>query len=86
MKSIFNPRYVEIIALLRAAREHKQVSQVELARRLGRPQSYVSKVETCERRIDLLELLTFCDALGITLKRIIPSELNYLLGDCNGDE
>lgn len=83
MKSIRNPHYVEMIALLRAAREHRRLSQVDLARRLGRGQSYVSKVETCERRIDFIELLAFCEALSITLNMIIPSELSSLVGGHN---
>lgn len=79
MKSIQDPRYVESIARLRAVREQQEISQAELARRLGKPQSYVSKVETCERRIDLIEALELCAALDTPLETIIPAELRHLL-------
>ena len=35
------------------------MTQVELARRLNKPQSYVSKVETFERRLDVIELVFY---------------------------
>ena len=40
----------------KALRESKNVTQVELARLLNKPQSYVSKVEILERRLDVIEL------------------------------
>jgi len=78
MKSIQDPRYIETIVRLRSARKGIGVPQSELARRLGKPQSYVSKVEKCERRIDLIEALTLCDALGIKLETIVPAELKKI--------
>ena len=45
--------------------------QVDLAARLGQPQSYVSKYESGERRLDLLELRQVCKALGICLEVFI---------------
>jgi transcriptional regulator with XRE-family HTH domain len=80
MKSIADPRYLEIVASFRAAREKVGLSQEELASRLGKPQSFISKVETCERRLDMLETLAVCQALGITLDLIVPSDLRHLLG------
>ena len=44
---------------LRRARERAGLTQVEAARTLGRPQSLVSKAETGERRLDVVELLAF---------------------------
>ena len=41
--------------------------QVDLARRLGRPQSFVSKYESGERRVDLVELRAICGELGVSL-------------------
>ncbi|MGC8400774.1 helix-turn-helix domain-containing protein [Enterobacter mori] len=55
MKSANNPIYIEFIARLRACRRAKNLTQADLAEILNRPQSYVSKVETCERRIDVIE-------------------------------
>lgn len=79
MKSIADPRYLEIIASLRAARERRGMSQHELASRLGKPQSFISKVEACERRLDVLEALAVCQVLGISLDLVIPADLRHLL-------
>lgn len=81
MKTIHDQRYIEVIALLRKARERAGHTQGEVARMLGRPQSYVSKVETCERRIDVVELLQMCRIIGVTLTEIIPTEFLDVLGD-----
>jgi transcriptional regulator with XRE-family HTH domain len=50
--------------LLKKARESKGISQSQLAETLDVPQSYVSKYETGERRLDLIETLEVCAALG----------------------
>ena len=60
-----SPRYIQFRALLRQIREDAGLTQVELSERLGRPQSYVSKVELGERKIDMLETLDFCKACGV---------------------
>ena len=41
--------------------------QEDLARALGRKQAYISKYELGERRLDLLELVAVCDAVGVPL-------------------
>jgi transcriptional regulator with XRE-family HTH domain len=53
--------------LLREQREGKSWRQQDLADRLEKPQSYVSKYESGERRLDVLELREICLALGISL-------------------
>lgn len=73
-----------MIARLRAERRRAKLSQRALARRVGRPQSYVSKAETGERRLDLIETLTLCEAIGVALDDIVPQDLRPLLrGDKN---
>lgn len=42
--------------------------QEDLANAIGRRQAYVSKYELGERRLDLLELASICDVVGITLE------------------
>lgn len=54
-------------------------SQVALAERLGKPQSFVSKAETGERRLDLIEALLICDALDGALIDLIPPSLAHLM-------
>lgn len=67
---IFSERYGAVVALLAQARRDAGVTQVELARRLDRPQSYVSKVERRERRIDPVEFLDWGQALGLDPKAL----------------
>ena len=66
-KSTFTDAYTEFRALLKNLRVEKGLSQVEVARRLAVPQSYVSKVETGERRLDFVETIAFCEAIEIDL-------------------
>lgn len=42
------------------------MTQVDLAEQLGRPQSFVSKFETGERRLDVIEFLEVCEALSLS--------------------
>jgi len=53
--------------MLRAARVTAGLTQAQLSERIGMPQSFVSKYESGERRLDVLELRTVCKALGISL-------------------
>ena len=53
--------------LLRRIRTDAGFTQAELAERLGVPQSFVSKYESGERRLDILELKEVCQALGSSL-------------------
>ena len=84
MKTIHDHRYIEAVALLRKAREGAGLTQREVARLLGRPQSYVSKVETCERRVDYVELLQLCRAIGVGLDAVTPADFRDLLEPTHG--
>ena len=53
--------------LLRRVREERGLRQVDVAEKLGQPQSYVSRIESAEQRADLPELRAVCAALGINL-------------------
>lgn len=57
--------------LLRRVRAEAGFRQVDLAERLGQPQSFVSKYESGERRLDVLELWLICNALGISLEEFV---------------
>jgi transcriptional regulator with XRE-family HTH domain len=63
-KSVFTDAHRAVIEHLTRLRKARQVSQVELARRLGRPQQFVSIYERGERRIDLVEFYAVVKALG----------------------
>jgi transcriptional regulator with XRE-family HTH domain len=60
-----------LLDALREARSEVGLTQAELAARLGRPQSFVSKYESGERRLDLIELSEVCKALGISLESFV---------------
>jgi transcriptional regulator with XRE-family HTH domain len=66
-KSIFSAGQEKLQILLKSTRENAGFTQVALAKRLKRPQSFVSKYESGERRLDLIELREICYALGISL-------------------
>ena len=57
--------------LLRDMRLEAGLNQVSLANRLGHPQSYISKYESGERRIDVLELRAICEALEVSLVEFV---------------
>lgn len=56
---------------LKQIRLNAQLTQSDLARRLGKPQSYVSKYESGERRLDVIELEEVCLALGESLSSFV---------------
>lgn len=57
--------------LLTEGRDAAGLTQKETARRLKRPQSFVSKYESGERRLDVIELIEVSDALGIDVRKLI---------------
>ena len=63
--SISDPKYEIFRRLLIEYRLKQGVTQTQLAERLGRPQSFVSKYENGERRLDLIEFLDIAGALEI---------------------
>jgi transcriptional regulator with XRE-family HTH domain len=56
-----------LAALMRQMRMESKLTQAELADKLGQTQSYVSKYENGEQRLDLVELEAFCNAVHIPL-------------------
>lgn len=70
-KTIYSDSYKDLTTLLREAREKAGITQEQLATALGEDQSFVSKVERRERRLDLEELRRVCSALGVPLAVII---------------
>jgi transcriptional regulator with XRE-family HTH domain len=60
-------RKAQLLELLKQVRTDAGLRQVDLAKKLHQPQSFVSKYESGERRLDLLELNQVCKACGTTL-------------------
>jgi transcriptional regulator with XRE-family HTH domain len=64
-------RYRSLIETLKAARRKAGITQIELAERLGTRQQFVSKVESGERRLDVVELVDMGRALGIDVAALV---------------
>lgn len=79
MKTIHSQSYIELLANLRKARTAKNISQICLSKQLDKPQSYISKIECGERRLDVIELFRLCSLLEIQLKDVIPQEFIAVL-------
>ncbi|MDO1580968.1 helix-turn-helix domain-containing protein [Rhizobium oryzicola] len=63
-KSTHTPEYHRLVELLVETRRTAELTQQQVADRLGKPQSYVAKVEGAERRIDVLEFAALVKAMG----------------------
>jgi transcriptional regulator with XRE-family HTH domain len=74
-KSLHTPEYEYFRSLMVNAREVAGLTQVEVAAKLGRPQSFVAKYEGGERRLDIVEFIQVCEALGVDSHAVI-SEMN----------
>jgi transcriptional regulator with XRE-family HTH domain len=70
-RSSRSPRQARLQELLVARRTAAGLSQDEVARRLRRPQSFVSKYENGERRLDVIEFLEVAEAIGIDPRSLI---------------
>ncbi|MBU3639123.1 helix-turn-helix transcriptional regulator [Polynucleobacter sp. AP-RePozz3-80-G7] len=68
-------KYELLRSELKNARLQAKMHQVDLAKNLKKPQSYISKVESGERNLDIIEFVSYCEALGLDaskwLRRIV---------------
>lgn len=62
---VVSPDYRAAINVLKDVRADLGISQRELARRLGKPPSFVNKIEQLERRLDILEFIAIAEAMGL---------------------
>ncbi len=72
-KSIHSAHYAAFLRVLRQTRRRAGLTQIDLAAKLKETQSFVSKCERGERRIDVIELRAFCRAFGISLKQFVDN-------------
>ena len=70
-RSVFSPAYVRLRERLVTARQERGLTQVELAALLERHQSFVSKYETGERRLDFVEVLEIADILRLDVGELV---------------
>lgn len=65
MKSVYTSRYSEFLKLIISARKQAGFTQQQLAQKLKKPQSYISKYERGERRLDVVEFLEIAEIIDI---------------------
>lgn len=66
---------IHLAALLRQVRLDAELTQLQVAEKIGQTQSYVSKYESGEQRLDLMELEAVCKAVGIELTDFVERYL-----------
>lgn len=72
-KYLRSSRHKALMAALAAARAEAGMTQRELARRLGRTHSFVGKIESGERQLNVLEFIEIANALGVKASDLIKS-------------
>jgi transcriptional regulator with XRE-family HTH domain len=70
-KSIHSTQYAAFLKVLRQTRRRAGLTQIQLAKKIDETQTFVSKCERGERRIDVVELWTFCQAFGVPLRQFV---------------
>lgn len=70
-KTRHSRKYDQMLTALREARKAAGLTQTEVAKKFGAHASFVSKCESGERRIDLVEAIEFCRIYGITLSQLV---------------
>mgnify|MGYP001046522073 CR=1 FL=1 len=71
-RSVHSPQYREFLTKLRQARRESGLSHRAVAQALDKPQSYVSKCESGERRVDVVELQAFAALYRRSIESFLP--------------
>jgi len=71
MKTIYHSVYQQLITLLILERKYKKLTQADVAKILGKPQSYIAKIEKLDRKLDVLEFIEICEVLEIKASELI---------------
>ncbi|HUW52968.1 MAG TPA: helix-turn-helix transcriptional regulator [Rhodanobacter sp.] len=85
-RTIHNDDYRLLLGFMQQVRETAGITQVALAHRLRSTQSYVSKCERGERRIDVMEFVRYCEALEVDAGVLMDAFLDYRDYRLAGDE
>lgn len=72
-RAIYQDDHKKIVERLKQARFQAGLGQIEVAEKLGRTQSYVSKIESGQRRFDVLQLKEFA--------KIYKKKIDYFISD-----
>lgn len=77
-KSAFSKTHAVLVQTLIGARREKGILQADLARRLGKDQSFISRIEGGQRRVDMVEFLEYAEALGIEPRQLFTAFMDAL--------
>ena len=77
-KTIYTDEYAVVLRLLIEKRAKAGLTQIDLAKKLKSTQSFVSKIERGERRLDIIQLRTICGLLKVSLPDFV-SDLEHEL-------
>lgn len=72
-KSQHTQKYQQLLERLRAARLAAGLTQLDVAEKLETYASFISKIESGERRLDVVELATLCELYDCRLGRLLKS-------------
>jgi len=70
-KAAVDPRYEQLREMLIAARLEKKLTQIELAEKLAKHQVWVSRYESSNRKLDVIEFLDIAKAIGVDPCRLL---------------
>jgi len=70
-KKLYIAQRDRLIALLREMRLEAGLTQADLAARVEKDQAYVSRYESGQRRLDVLEVREICEAVGVTTEEFV---------------
>jgi DNA-binding XRE family transcriptional regulator len=70
-KRIYFAQRGRLVSLLREMRVKAGLTQTDVAARIEKDQSYVSRYESGQQRLDVLELREICQAIGISLEEFV---------------
>lgn len=70
-KTLGSARHKALVAMLIEARERAGMTQTDLADRLGEYQSFVARLESGQRRVDVVELIELAEILGFDAPNIV---------------
>jgi transcriptional regulator with XRE-family HTH domain len=73
--TIVTKRHQRLVEILIAARKEAGIRQAELARRVGKTQTFVARFEDGQRRIDAIELLALCEIIGVDPVKVVRNLL-----------
>lgn len=75
---LWDERRIQLATQLKEGRITARMSQMMIAKKLGKPQSYVSKYESGERKLDFIEVLEVCAALQISPVDFVSAYINQI--------